>query len=129
MSLACIVSPGVMPTLLDPIPLLWRRPTPVALIIFPPTAPQCVPSPVLLASLQGMDPTLFGGGPPNIGGRKANLSPDIQMWAEEVGGVGGSTGLGHWGGVWRRRGGLTGHTRRAAALGPGVQVWAEEVGE
>ncbi|PSC73697.1 Desiccation-related PCC13-62 [Micractinium conductrix] len=33
---------------------------------------------------QGMDPTLFGGGPPNIGGRKANLSPDIQMWAEEV---------------------------------------------
>ncbi|KAL4443882.1 hypothetical protein ABPG75_011619 [Micractinium tetrahymenae] len=32
----------------------------------------------------GMDPVLFGGGPPPIGGRKANLSPEIQAWAEEV---------------------------------------------
>ncbi|PRW58147.1 desiccation-related PCC13-62-like [Chlorella sorokiniana] len=32
----------------------------------------------------GMDPALFGGGPAPIGGRKAGLSPEIQVWAEEV---------------------------------------------
>ncbi|KAL4451331.1 hypothetical protein ABPG77_009403 [Micractinium sp. CCAP 211/92] len=33
---------------------------------------------------EGMDPALFGNGPAPIGGRKANLSEEIQVWAEEV---------------------------------------------
>ena len=33
-----------------------------------------------------MHPDLFVGGPPPIGGRKANLSDQIQPWVEEVGG-------------------------------------------
>jgi hypothetical protein len=33
---------------------------------------------------QGMDPVLFGDAPEPIGGRKANLSPEIQAWVEEV---------------------------------------------
>ena len=35
----------------------------------------------------GMDPALFGAGPPAVGGRKANLSSEIQAWAEEVRGM------------------------------------------
>lgn len=33
---------------------------------------------------EGMDPVLFGDGPQPIGGRKANLSDEIQAWAEEA---------------------------------------------
>lgn len=49
-----------------------------------PTALPCAPTRSFAAFGEGMDPALFGNGPAPIGGRKANLSEEIQAWAEEV---------------------------------------------
>ena len=47
-------------------------------------ARRCPPARRYGAFGQNMHPALFAGGPTPIGGRKANLSEQIQPWVEEA---------------------------------------------
>ena len=61
-----------------------------------------------------MHPDLFAGGPPPIGGRKANLSEQIQPWVEEVGGS-----------FWRMH--LPASRDKLECFAGFAQPWVEEV--